>query len=373
MNEYSTKREELKNEYIKRIPDYYLAFDLIKSNLVKTLTQANIEYSQLDGRVKLPDSFVKKIEKKKWKYANPFEEVTDIIGFRVVAYYREDIDKIIKILYNDFEIDFENSINKLVNLDPDRMGYLSVHYVCKLKKDNLNKEDLEMVNCNYKFEIQIRTALQHAWAEIDHKLRYKTLVNIPKKIERKLFRISALLELADSEFSHIRDEIKAIEEFYETSMGNEKYQFRLDASSISFYLKANDKNVLKLIKSLNVYHYNTFSIAKDEKLEKKLIKYSLKFGLNRIEHLHKLMTMVMDNQDLLTSYLDETVKKKLRYLINSACTFFITAILIMYEDGEELKKIYRFSDESIENIITLRKEILKLEEKKNLQIDSQDI
>lgn len=357
MSEFLEDVESTKNEYIKKLSDYYYTFDLVKSILIRSLVEADIEYNQIDGRVKTPDSFIKKIERKKWKYKNPFLEITDTIGFRIVSYYREDIDKIIKVLFNEFDIDFENSVNKLVNLDPDRMGYLSVHYVCSLKKDRLLQDELEEIKEDFKFEIQIRTALQHAWAEIDHKLRYKTLVSIPKKIERKLFRISALLEMADSEFSHIREEINAIEKFYENSINNEQYQFRLDLSSVSFYLKANDKVILNIIKDLQVFHYNTFSIAKDEKLEKKLIKYALKFGLNRVERLHALLLLVKKNKRLIDVCLDEVLKKKLRYLINSACTFFITIMLLMYEEKSEIQKIYRLSDESLNNIIFLRKKL----------------
>ncbi len=353
------EKELIKKEYTQNIPTYYFFLDFVKSTLIKVLEKSNIDYNQLDARVKTPDSFVRKIERKRWKYKDPFHEVTDILALRIVTYYREDIERIIKVLFREFDIDFDNSVNKLVNLDPDRMGYLSVHYVCRLKKDSLGDMDKNLAEKNIAFEIQIRTALQHAWAEIDHKLRYKTLVNIPKKIERKLFRISALLEMADSEFSHIREEIKAIEEFYENSISKEKYQFRLDASSLSFYLKANDKRIFNLIKTLQVYHYNTFSIAKEEKLERTLIKYALKFGINRIEHLHYLLRTISDNYKLIDSYLDESLRKKLRYLINSACTFFITAMLIVYEEEQELKRVYKLSDESLGNILELRKELIK--------------
>ncbi len=363
MEDKREKKELIKKEYIQNIPTYYFFLDFINSTLINVLQKAKIDYNQLDARVKTPESFIRKIEKKRWKYKNPFKEVTDILALRIVTYYREDIDKIIKVLFREFDIDFDNSVNKLVNLDPDRMGYLSVHYVCKLKNSSLVDMDKNLAEKSIAFEIQIRTALQHAWAEIDHKLRYKTLVNIPKKIERKLYRISAILEMADSEFSHIREEIKAIEEFYETSISKEKYKIRLDISSLSFYLKANDKRILSLIKALQVYHYNTFSIAKEEKLEKTLIKYSLKFGINRVEHLHQLLKLISDNYELVDSYLDESLRKKLRYLINSACTFFITIMFIIYAEKQELKRVYKLSDESLNNILELRRELIKNEKK----------
>lgn len=353
----------LKDEYHKNIANYYLYLDFVSSTIKGVLRESGIEYNMMESRVKSFDSLIRKIEKKKNKYINPFEEITDLIGLRIVTYYREDVDAIVKILFKHFEIDYSNSVNKLVNMEPDRMGYLSVHYVCKLKKENLSPKTQKLGDLNIKFEVQIRTALQHAWAAIDHKLRYKTLVKLPKKIERKLFRISALLEIADSEFSKIKDEITAIETFYKQKISDEKYHIRLDISTISFYLNFNDKLVLSTIENLQVFHYNTFDIAKEEKLEKKLLGYALQFGLNKVEDIHKLLLLVKNNRKIFEIYLDEPLKGKLRYLINSSCTFFITILMVLYEEEQELKRIYKLSNESLESIIKIRKELLQNNEK----------
>ena len=358
-----TQINSFKDEYHNNIANYYLYLDLVNALLKKHLREADIEYNLIENRVKSFDSILSKIEKKKNKYVNPFDEITDIIGIRIVTYYREDVDAIIKILFKHFEIDYKNSVNKLVNMDPDRMGYLSVHYVCKLKKDNLSTSELRLADLGIRFEIQIRTALQHAWAAIDHKLRYKTLVKIPKKIERKLFRISALLEVADSEFSRIKDEIMAIESFYKQKISDENYHIRLDVSTISFYLNFKDKIVLGIVEKLQVFHYNTFDIAKEEKLEKKLLNYALQFGFNKVEDMHTLLVLIKENQEVFAEYLDNSLREKLRYLINSACTFFITVLMILYENPGELKRIYKLSDESLENIMKIRKELLKKNEK----------
>ncbi len=355
--------DEIKEKYHANISNYYLYLDLLSSTLKKLLNEAGIEYNILEGRVKSFDSFLRKYELKRRKYIDPFAEMTDLIGIRIVTYYREDVDAVIKIIFKNFEIDFTNSINKLVNMEPDRMGYLSVHYVCKLKPENFDENNERLANLGFKFEIQIRTALQHAWAAIDHKLRYKTMVNLPKKIERKLFRISALLEVADSEFSRIKDEIDAIEQFYKKKISDENYHIRLDLSTISFYLKFNDKAVLSTIEALQVYHYNTFDIAKEEKLEKKLLNYGLQFGFNKVEDLHQILMIIKNNQRVFVDYLDVALKEKLRYLINSACTFFITVLLVLYEKPESLKKIYKLSDESLENVMKIRKELLENNEK----------
>ena len=128
-------------------------------------------------------------------------------------------------------------------------------------------------------------------------------------------------------------------------------------------MKFNDKAVLGTIEALQVYHYNTFDIAKEEKLEKKLLNYGLQFGFNKVEDLHQILMIIKNNQRVFVDYLDVALKEKLRYLINSACTFFITVLLVLYEKSESLKKIYKLSDESLENVMKIRKELLENNEK----------
>jgi hypothetical protein len=62
------------------------------------------------------------------------------------------------------------------------------------------------------FEIQVRSILQHAWAEIEHDLGYKSAVGLPGDVKRRFARVSSLLELADSEFSAIRQHLNNYEE-----------------------------------------------------------------------------------------------------------------------------------------------------------------
>ena len=77
----------------------------------------------------------------------------------------------------------------------DSFGYLSLHYICSLAK------------YPYWFEIQIRTVLQHAWANMSHDTGYKSGVEIPKTYMRSMSRLAGMLELIDDEFSRIRTEI----------------------------------------------------------------------------------------------------------------------------------------------------------------------
>ena len=342
-------------EFEDNMQEYEIFIFHLQQKIEKILKENHIFYVKIEARVKTLESFKKKLEIKKEKYINPLEDMTDILGIRIVTYYREDIDIILKLLKDNFKIDYKNSTNKLKSLKYNEMGYLSIHYICQCKASHKN-----LYGCgDFKFEIQIRTALQHIWAQIDHQLRYKTLANIPNKTQRKLFRISAMLESIDDEFDSIKHEVQVVESFYKDRFDEKEYSLRLDLSSINFYLKYNDKFIRSICKELGVFHFNNFEVAKEEKLEKKLIKFALQFNQNRIIYIEDLVNNVYNYANLILKTLDENTLKKINYLVNSSCSFIITFLLLLNEDISKIKKIYKLEDTSIDKIKKLRTIIKK--------------
>lgn len=313
---------------------------------------------KIEGRVKKVESFKKKLENKKDKYINAFEDMTDIIGIRLITIYKDENDELINILKKNFKIDLKNSSNKFKKLDYDRMGYISLHYICSYKdpeKDLL--PEIREIADNLKFEVQIRSSLQHIWAEVDHRLRYKTLIEVPTKIKRKLFRLSAVFEMVDSEFCHIRDEVRALEKFYEEKFSAKNYNIRLDLSTINFYLKYNDKKIGEILSIIQIQHYNTFDVAKEENLEKKLVKYALKFGLYEVKHIDILIHCILSNQATFLTYADKEMRSKLSYVINSGCTFILNMLLVLFESRERLKVVYNLSEKSLDSLMLLREKV----------------
>lgn len=352
-------------KYKENINQYEKFLDLAMTNIEKMLKDIGIKPAKLEGRVKTPESFYNKLETKKVKYKKPLEEMTDIIGIRIITYYQDDIDVIIDGLKNNFNIDYANSLNKFNSMDPDRMGYMSVHYVCTLKQDRLSMilhEEYEIFDHikenNFKFELQIKTSLQHIWAAIDHKLRYKSLVDLPKHLERDLFRLSSLLEVADSEFVRLKNEISSLESFYTEKFDHKNYNLRLDLSSINFYLSYNDRKIFQLAQNFNIYYFNFFSTAKQENLEKKLLHLALNHGLNRVEHIETLLAMIEDNYEFIISELGEQMLKKLSYLINSSCSLIIIFIQLLYEDDNNILDIYKLNNENLIHIHNIRHRVL---------------
>lgn len=152
-------------------------------------------------RVKLKDKLLK-AEK---RYGS-LSDITDLVGLRVITYFGDDVDEIAALVEREFSIDWDSSVDKRKVLDPDRFGYLSTHYVCELPPKRAQLPEYERFS-SLKCEIQVRSILQHAWAEIEHDLGYKTTEAIPAPMKRRFSRLAGLLEIADDEFQRLRDEL----------------------------------------------------------------------------------------------------------------------------------------------------------------------
>ena len=164
------------------------------------------------------------------------DDLTDLVGARVILYFSDDVDKIGKLVEQEFDIDEENSSDKRALLDPDTFGYLSLHYICSLPKGRGYREEL----CNIRFEVQIRSMLQHAWAQINHDMGYKSRFGVPRTVVREFARLSGLLELADEEFIRTRDHIGSyIADTREKIKNNNAGDVSIDLISLKEYMLLN--------------------------------------------------------------------------------------------------------------------------------------
>ncbi|MDY8047089.1 GTP pyrophosphokinase family protein [Paenibacillus polymyxa] len=223
-------KESLKQEFLKVSPLYQRLSINITESLKFLLNENNIPYLDVYSRVKEFDSFFDKIDRKQYK--KPFDQIEDICGLRIVCYYPSDVLLIKKIIADEFEI--LNSEDKLDSLGTDKFGYRSYHFVVKLKNEWLNVPNYRGLE-NYKAEIQVRTILMHAWADISHKLSYKKQEHVPELFLRNLFQLSALFEIADDRFEMLRAE----RENYRNNMiheGNFNFDQELNLDSLQAFL-----------------------------------------------------------------------------------------------------------------------------------------
>lgn len=169
----------------------------------------NFEFHSIESRVKTRKSLSDKIQNKE-KYAK-LSDVTDVCGVRIITIFNDDVDRVASVIEKEFKIDDLNSIDKRKSLEPERFGYLSLHYVASFTTQRTDLLEYKRF-LGLKFEIQIRSVLQHAWAEIEHDIGYKISGKLPNLIRRRFSRLAGLLEIADDEFTALRIETVRFEQ-----------------------------------------------------------------------------------------------------------------------------------------------------------------
>lgn len=197
--------EMILDEYRKKQPVFEKLRSIVTERLQQSLDENNIIVAGVDSRIKTEESLTGKLELKGYKY-HSLDDITDILGLRVITFFSDDVDVIAAIAEKLFEIDWDNTVDKRKMLEIDRFGYMSLHYICRLPKSLYDDPVMPELN-KIRFEIQMRSTLQHVWASIQHDMGYKTDVEIPREYQRSMTRLAGILELADEQFSQIRKDI----------------------------------------------------------------------------------------------------------------------------------------------------------------------
>ena len=173
--------------------------------LHQALQEQGIYVTALEYRVKTEKSLAGKLELKGAKYKS-IDDITDLVGLRVITFYTDEVDKVAAIAKRVFDIDWQESVDKRKLHQLDAFGYNSLHYICRLKEPLSPKRpnDQTTKRPNPRFELQMRTALQHVWSTIEHDTGYKGDVKIPREYKRQFSRLAGMMELIDDEFSRLR-------------------------------------------------------------------------------------------------------------------------------------------------------------------------
>lgn len=198
------------------LPKFQRVSDSIPSIVKSLLDENNIEYLSVTSRTKTLDSISEKVKRK--TYRDPKNQLTDISGIRIILFIESDIDRVEEIIYRSFRVDKKNSSGREERLSSNEVGYRSSHIVCDIGPQRAKLPEFQGLEW-LKFEFQIRTVLQHAWAELAHDRSYKFQGKLPDGIQRRLYLYAGLLEIADKGFSEIALDIeeyeKRISEKYE--------------------------------------------------------------------------------------------------------------------------------------------------------------
>jgi ppGpp synthetase/RelA/SpoT-type nucleotidyltranferase len=224
---------KLTEKYKSNIHNYEDFKIKIEVLIRELLIQNSINFHKIESRVKEPNRLEEKIHRKGGKYVD-LTEITDIIGVRIITYFEDEVDKVAKIVETEFSLDNENSIDKR-QLDADRFGYKSLHYVVSLTEERKKLTEYKRF-MGLKIEIQIRSILQHAWAEIEHDLGYKGEHAIPDILKRNFYRVAAMLETADIEFVNIKNGINQYEKTVASSIKTTPEDVEINSASLRSFV-----------------------------------------------------------------------------------------------------------------------------------------
>ena len=183
--------EQLLQQYRELRPTLQQLADEATNMLRQALREQGVYVTAIEHRVKTEKSLTGKLELKGAKYKS-IDDITDLVGLRVITFYTDEVDKVAVIAQRIFDIDWQESVDKRKLHSLDSFGYNSLHYICRLRKGGP------------RFELQMRTALQHVWSTIEHDTGYKGDVKIPNEYKRQFSRLAGMLELVDEEFSRLR-------------------------------------------------------------------------------------------------------------------------------------------------------------------------
>lgn len=160
------------------------------------LKAAGIKTHSVSHRVKSLEAVSGKL-RKPYAGTEHVDQLNDLVGLRVVALFLSDLPKIAGLVRANFDVVDEDDKISATDAE-DTFGYMSQHFVCRLpvafagpRYDDLKEQT---------FEIQLRTILMDAWANVSHYLDYKSESSIPDHLRRDFYALSGLFYVADKHF-----------------------------------------------------------------------------------------------------------------------------------------------------------------------------
>ncbi|MEZ7891211.1 MAG: hypothetical protein QMC67_05655 [Candidatus Wallbacteria bacterium] len=268
--------EDIKKWYdsVKEKYKQFMYYTIAKIN--NEIDSKKLIVYDLKGRIKEEKKFIDKALKSKYK--DPVTEITDVIGVRVITYIENDIHKISKIIDSLFDKVEEHSIDKSEELGINKIGYRSLHKVVKLKNDDPKFSVYGSV-C---VEIQVRSILEHAWAEIEHDKNYKFQGELPLGIKRQLNLLAGALELIDKNINRVVEEIENYTSSTSILMSQKRYTgIGISTISLTNFL------TIKFANSINnglKPEYGKYNSG-----DRFIISELYKFGLSTIDELDKII------------------------------------------------------------------------------------
>lgn len=348
----------LDNKILSEFSEKHYQYELLNRILYKELQlmikEKNFFVMEISHRVKSTESLSGKLKRKSGKYTDLLD-ITDLCAARIICYFNDTVDKIADALRERFIVDEKNSVDKRTALNATQFGYLSLHYVVSLKPSNIYSQEL----CKIRSEIQIRTVLQHAWAEIEHDLGYKSEFGVPMPIRREFSRIAGLLEIADNQFSTLSQKVNAYEQTirHQIAIGDCK-ELLLDEVTLREYTNNNEEFNAQIRLGLQQLGFDFLPTPVDRFIERLHWLHITTLGL--------LAECFKQNQHIIVQLIKlETEKYELDFVTTSMLfdTLCYAELMRSNYTAQQIRRFMEFSattDEQIEDNLTEYYEVLKI-------------
>ncbi len=210
----SSTEEELQKIYENNLSSWKKLLNGICVSICDRLQAAELKFTS-KVRIKSLESLYAKKQRLNDEKIDQDQKIKDLLGLRFIVPFLDDAERVVDIIKETLEV--VEVDRKSEGLSYREFAYDSVHVEISLDKFRIMLPDF----CSPICEIQIRTILQEAWAEIEHDLIYKSDIEVSgnKSTRKKIAALNANLVLSDMVFQEIRDKQKELEIW-----GRERFQ-----------------------------------------------------------------------------------------------------------------------------------------------------
>lgn len=226
-------RKQLEGQYARNKEKFeHLLYDL-QHDFRTELKKISLHVT-LKNRVKEFDSVYMKVLAKNINLEKTLFSLTDLMGLRIICPFIEDVKTVEAFIRNYCTVVEEE--RKGENLSFREFGYESIHFLIEIPENLREKYSIDK---KFRCEVQIRTILQDAWAEVEHELVYKAeFTPYDEPLKRKLAALNANLSLSDIIFQEIRDYQRQLH----TELKKRRFTFnqRIEHKSNEYYKEHND-------------------------------------------------------------------------------------------------------------------------------------
>jgi ppGpp synthetase/RelA/SpoT-type nucleotidyltranferase len=205
-----THKEQI--ETYTQVRSKYATYADALRRVLERACQVSFPEALIQARAKTVSSFAEKAARKFDKYPDAVNQMTDLCGARVIVQTSEQVRAVRSFVEANFEI--LESEDKGLLLSKDEFGYRDMHYIVRLRPERaaalgFAPEEQAAIG-DKRAEVQVRTWLQHAWADTLHDRMYKNKLKLSAEVTRTGALLAALMEEGDRNFNVLADDLDGL-------------------------------------------------------------------------------------------------------------------------------------------------------------------